>query len=133
MCNQILQIIKDEGAFSTMHTLLVCLQMASMEQKSTIAPLLLQLDLLVEPRKMSIYREESIEALIEALHEKDFPASQLRALDALLSLSGHLTNSGKSFLEARLLKTAGFNQRYNATIKEEKQRAGENDITNTMV
>lgn len=116
-----------------MHTLLVCLQMASMEQKSTIAPLLLQLDLLVEPRKMSIYREESIEALIEALHEKDFPASQLRALDALLSLSGHLTNSGKSFLEARLLKTAGFNQRYNATIKEEKQRAGENDITNTMV
>ncbi|KAG5611922.1 hypothetical protein H5410_023203 [Solanum commersonii] len=132
LCNQILQIIKDEGAFSTMHTLLVCLQMASMEQKSTIAPLLLQLDLLVEPRKMSIYREESIEALIEALHEKDFPATQLRALDALLSLSGHLTNSGKSFLEARLLKTAGFNQRYNGTIKEEKQRAGENDITNTM-
>ncbi|XP_059281781.1 putative E3 ubiquitin-protein ligase LIN-1 [Lycium ferocissimum] len=132
LCNQILQIIKDEGAFSTMHTLLVCLQMASMEQKSTIAPLLLQLDLLVEPRKMSIYREESIEALIEALHKKDFPASQLRALDALLSLSGHMTNSGKSFLEARLLRIAGFNQRYNATMKEERQRAGENDITNTM-
>ncbi|MCE0482352.1 hypothetical protein HAX54_041039 [Datura stramonium] len=132
LCNQILQIIKDEGAFSTMHTLLVSLQMASMEQKSTIAPLLLQLDLLVEPRKMSIYREESIEALIEALHKKDFPASQLRALDALLSLSGHLTNSGKSFLDARLLKIAGFNQRYNATMKEERQRAGENDITNTM-
>lgn len=133
MCNQILQIIKDEGAFSTMHTLLVCLQMASMEQKSTIAPLLLQLDLLVEPRKMSIYREESIEALIEALHKKDLPSSQLRALDALLSLSGHLTNSGKPFLEARLLKTAGFNQYYNSTLKEEKQIAGENDITNTMV
>ncbi|KAM3305895.1 putative E3 ubiquitin-protein ligase LIN-1 isoform X2 [Capsicum chacoense] len=132
LCNQILQIIKDEGAFSTMHTLLVCLQMASMEQKSTIAPLLLQLDLLVEPRKMSMYREESIEALIEALHKKEFPASQLKALDGLLSLSGHLTNSGKSFLEAQLLKAAGFNQRYNAMMKEEKQRAGENDITNTM-
>lgn len=132
LCNQILQIIKDEGAFSTMHTLLVCLQMASMEQKSTIAPLLLQLDLLVEPRKMSIYREESIDALVEALHKKDFPASQLRALDALLSLSGHLTNSGKSFLESRLLKIAGFNQRYNATMKEDRQRADENDITNTM-
>ncbi|XP_060192630.1 putative E3 ubiquitin-protein ligase LIN-1 [Lycium barbarum] len=132
LCNQILQIIKDEGAFSTMHALLVCLQMASMEQKSTIAPLLLQLDLLVEPRKMSIYREESIESLIEALHKKDFPASQLRALDALLSLSGHMTNSGKSFLEARLLRIAGFNQRYNATMKEERQRAVENDITNTM-
>ncbi|XP_019229506.1 PREDICTED: putative E3 ubiquitin-protein ligase LIN-1 isoform X2 [Nicotiana attenuata] len=132
LCNQILQIIKDEGAFSTMHTLLVCLQMASMEQKSTIAPLLLQLDLLVEPRQMSIYREESIEALIEALHKKDFPTSQLRALDALLSLSGHLTNSGKSFLEARLLKIAGFNQRYNAMMKEERQKAGENNTTNIM-
>ncbi|CAN4075718.1 unnamed protein product [Withania somnifera] len=132
LCNQILQIIKDEGAFNTMHTLLVCLQMASMEQKSTIASLLLQLDLLVEPRKMSIYREESIESLIEALHKKNFPTSQLRALDALLSLSGHLTNSGKSFLDARLLRAAGFNQRYNAMMKEERQRAGEKDITNTM-
>ncbi|CAN4121112.1 unnamed protein product [Withania somnifera] len=132
LSNQILQIIKDGGAFSTMHTLLVCLQMASMEQKSIIAPLLLQLDLLVEPRKMSIYREESIEALIEALQQKNFPAYQLKALDALLSLSGNLTNSGKSFLEARLLRTAGFNQRYNATMKEERQRAGENDTTDTM-
>lgn len=82
---------------------------------------------------MSMYREESIEALIEALHKKEFPASQLKALDGLLSLSGHLTNSGKSFLEAQLLKAAGFNQGYNAMMKEEKQRAGENDITNTMV
>lgn len=47
MCNQILQIIKDEGAFSTMHTLLVYLQMAPMEQQSAVATLLLQLDILV--------------------------------------------------------------------------------------
>ncbi|KAF9621716.1 hypothetical protein IFM89_027414 [Coptis chinensis] len=44
--NQILQIIKDEGSFSTMHTFLVYLQMAPMEQQPAIAGLLLQLDLL---------------------------------------------------------------------------------------
>lgn len=47
MSGQILHMIKDEGAFSTMHTFLVYLQMAPMEQQPTIASLLLQLDLLV--------------------------------------------------------------------------------------
>lgn len=45
--NQILQVIRDEGAFSTMHTFLVYLQMAPMEQQPATASLLLQLDLLV--------------------------------------------------------------------------------------
>ncbi|KAJ6681024.1 RING-TYPE E3 UBIQUITIN TRANSFERASE [Salix koriyanagi] len=93
-CNQILQIIKDEGAFSTMHTFLVYLQMAPMEQQPSLATLLLQLDLLAEPRKMSIYREEAVEALIEALHRKDFSNSQMMALDALVSISARRTSSG---------------------------------------
>ncbi|KVI07270.1 Armadillo-type fold [Cynara cardunculus var. scolymus] len=111
-CNQILQIIKDEGAFSTMHTLLVYLQSAPMEQHPVTASLLLQLDLLVEPRKMSIYREEAIETLIESLQKKDFPNLQLTVLDALTSLSGHLSASGTSLTEAWLLKLAGFDQPY---------------------
>lgn len=45
--NQILHIIKDEGTFSTMHTLLVYLQTAETEQLPAVAGLLLQLDLLV--------------------------------------------------------------------------------------
>lgn len=48
MCNKLLQIIKDEGAFSTMHTFLVYLQMAPMEHQLAVASLLLQLDLLVD-------------------------------------------------------------------------------------
>ncbi|XP_059637708.1 putative E3 ubiquitin-protein ligase LIN-1 [Cornus florida] len=131
-CNQLLQIIKDEGAFSTMHTFLVYLQMAPMEQQSAIATLLLQLDLLVEPRKMSIYREEAVEALIEALGKKDFPNSQKMALDALSSLSGRLTASGKSYTEAWLLKIAGFDQPYNALMKAEKTKTHENELTETM-
>ena len=47
MCNKILQIIKDEGAFSTMHSFLIYLQMAPKDQQPLVASLLLQLDLLV--------------------------------------------------------------------------------------
>ncbi|KAL7584374.1 putative E3 ubiquitin-protein ligase LIN-1 [Lactuca sativa] len=132
LCNQILQIIKDEGACSTMHTLLVYLQNAPMEQQPVIASLLLQLDLLVEPRKMSIYREEAIQTLIESLPKKDFPNSQLAALDALSSLSGHLSASGKSLTEAWLLKLAGFDQPYEDSVKKENLKVNENEPIENM-
>ncbi|XP_052191307.1 putative E3 ubiquitin-protein ligase LIN-1 isoform X2 [Diospyros lotus] len=128
-CNQILKIIKDEGAFSTMHTLLVYLQMAPMEQQPAVATLLLQLDLLVEPRKMSMYREEAIEALTEALCKKDFTNSQIMALDSLLCLSGHHSPSGKPCTEAWLLKIAGFDQQYNALMKTDRFRTHELELT----
>ncbi|KAI3696066.1 hypothetical protein L1987_79075 [Smallanthus sonchifolius] len=114
LSNQILQIIKDEGTFSTMHTLLVYLQNAPMEQQPAVASLLLQLDILVEPRKMSIYREEAIDSLIDTLQKKDFPNLQLMALDALSSLSG------KSYTEAWLLNLAGFDKPYEAFMENEK-------------
>ncbi|XWS67032.1 hypothetical protein CRYUN_Cryun05aG0251500 [Craigia yunnanensis] len=132
LSNQILQIIKTEGAFSTMHTFLVYLQMAPMEHKPAIATLLLQLDLLVEPRKMSIYREEAIEALIEALRRKDFPNQQMIVLDALLSLSGRLASSGESYIEAWLLKISGFDQPYNALTEADWLQNHEKDLTETM-
>ncbi|RDX93915.1 putative E3 ubiquitin-protein ligase LIN-1, partial [Mucuna pruriens] len=132
VCNQILQTIKDEGAFSTMHTFLVYLQMAPMEHQLAVASLLLQIDLLVEPRKMSIYREEAVETLIEALWQKDFSNTQMKALDALLFLTGHVTSSGKSCTEAWLLKIAGFDQPYNALIKAEQLGQYDNDSMETM-
>ncbi|PON93899.1 E3 ubiquitin ligase [Trema orientale] len=130
--NQILQTIKDIGAFSSMHTFLVYLQMAPMEQQPAIASLLLQLDLLVEPRKMSIYREEAIEALIEALRRKDFSNSQIMAIDALSSLIGRITSSGDSYIEAWLLKIAGFDQPYNALMKAEHLKKNDSDLMETM-
>jgi len=161
-CNQILQIIKDEGAFSTMHTFLVYLQMAPMRQQPSLATLLLQLDLLVcfdsltsftyfnrktwisnhgfyglnfqaEPRKMSIYREEAVEALIEALHRKDFSNSQMMALDALVSISARRTSSGGTYMEAWLLKIAGYDLPYNALMKAEKLKKNENDLAENFL
>ncbi|XP_038896990.1 putative E3 ubiquitin-protein ligase LIN-1 [Benincasa hispida] len=128
-CNQILQKIKDEGAFSTMHTLVTHLQMAATEQHPGIASLLLQLDLLVEPRKMSIYREESIDALFEAFHRNDNYSSQIAAVDALLYLSGRLTSSGKCYTKVWLLKLAGFDQPYNALMKDEELRKPDNELS----
>lgn len=55
--------------------------MAPMEHQIAVASLLLQLDLLVEPRRMSIYREEAAETLITprgiAIHHK---AYQLKSI-----------------------------------------------------
>ncbi|KAL6010319.1 hypothetical protein ACLOJK_000750 [Asimina triloba] len=86
----------------------------------------------VEPCKMSIYREEAIEALIEALHRKDFPMTQVVALNALESLSGRLAPSGRSLIEASLLKIAGLNQLYNTLIKTEKMQKVEDESVETM-
>ncbi|KAK1261789.1 putative E3 ubiquitin-protein ligase LIN [Acorus gramineus] len=81
---------------------------------------------------MSIYREEAIEALIEALRKKEFPVSQIMALEVLASLSGHLTAEGKPSIEAWLLKTAGLDQSYNAMMKEDRMQSTENESIETM-
>lgn len=82
---------------------------------------------------MSIYREEAIEALIEALRRKDFSNSQIMAIDALSSLIGRITSSGDSYIEAWLLKIAGFDQPYNALMKAEHLKKNDSDLMETMV
>lgn len=82
---------------------------------------------------MSIYREDAIEALIEALRRKDFSNSQMMALDALSYLTGRITTSGDSYIEAWLLKIAGFDQPYSALMKAEQLKKHDNDFVETMV
>ncbi|XP_071733571.1 putative E3 ubiquitin-protein ligase LIN-1 isoform X2 [Rutidosis leptorrhynchoides] len=118
--NQILHIIKDEGTFSTMHTLLVYLQTAEADQLPVVAGLLLQLDLLAEPRKMSIYREEAIDTLISCLQSSDSPASQNAAAETILSLQGRFSSSGKPLVHSYLLKQAGLDKSYRSTMRKEQ-------------
>lgn len=82
---------------------------------------------------MSIYREEAVEALIEALWRKDFSNTQMKALDALQFLIGHITSAGESYTEAWLLKIAGFDQPYNALMKVEQLEKYDNSLMETMV
>eukprot|EP01018_Ginkgo_biloba_P018781 Gb_32192 [translate_table: standard] len=100
--------------------------MAPLEQRPIVASLLLQLDLLVEftysaePRKMSMYREEAIETLVEGLKAKEFLISQITAAETIVALAGRFSLSGKSLTEACLLRTAGFDQHYSASMKAEQ-------------
>lgn len=74
-----------------------------------------------------------MEALLEALQRRDFPSSQVMSLHALSSISGHLSTSGKSCMEALLLKTAGFDQPYNALMKGEEIKRNETEVTENTV
>ncbi|WOL08341.1 E3 ubiquitin-protein ligase [Canna indica] len=117
---QLLRVIKGGGTFSMMHTLLVYLQTALMDQSPIVAGLLLQLDLLMEPRKMSVYREEALDALISCLRNEDFPSTQLKAAETILTLQGRFSSSGKPLARALLLKHAGIRKRYLALMEAEK-------------
>ncbi|GFS41204.1 hypothetical protein Acr_00g0073010 [Actinidia rufa] len=125
---QILHIIKDEGTFSTMHTLLIYLQTALHDQCPIVAGLLLQLDLLVEPRKMSIYREEAIDTLISCLRNSDFPAAQIAAAETILSLQGRFSSAGKPLARAFLLKRAGLDKSYKSLMRKEHRRNASGEI-----
>ncbi|KAG5058777.1 hypothetical protein JHK86_013773 [Glycine max] len=120
---QILHIIKEEGPFSTMHTLLIYLQTALQDQCPVMAGLLLQLDLLVEPRKMSIYREEAMDTLISCLRNADFPVTQLAAADTVISLQGSFDFSGNPLTREVLLKRAGIEKSSRSLVQEEEKAA----------
>ncbi|XP_044472181.1 putative E3 ubiquitin-protein ligase LIN-1 isoform X2 [Mangifera indica] len=114
---QILHIIKDKGTFSMMHTLLVYLQRAKEDQCPVVAGLLLQLDVLAEPRKMSIYREEAMDTLISCLRNYDCPAAQVAAAETIMLLPGRFTGSGKPLTRAILLMRAGLGRSYRSLIR----------------
>ncbi|KAI3701448.1 hypothetical protein L6452_26532 [Arctium lappa] len=130
--NQILHIIKDEGNFSTMHTLLIYLQTAAADQLPVVAGLLLQLDLLAEPRKMSIYREEAIDTLISCLKNSDSPSAQIAAAETILSLQGRFSSSGKPLVRTYLLKHVGLDKSYRSTMRKEQLSAVSGEVQETM-
>ncbi|KAL5707675.1 hypothetical protein ACHQM5_018547 [Ranunculus cassubicifolius] len=104
-----LSSMQKEGLMNTMHVLLVYLQISPSDQRPLIAILLLHFDLLVEPRKYSIYREEAVDSLTVAL-ESSITDEKVRAqcCKALLILGGHMSFSGELLIDNWLLKHAGF-------------------------
>ncbi|XP_012076733.1 putative E3 ubiquitin-protein ligase LIN isoform X2 [Jatropha curcas] len=129
---QVLHILKDEGGFSTMHGLLNYLQTALQDQCPVVAGLLLQLDILAEPRKMSIFREEAIDTLISCLKNSEFPAVQIAAANIIVSLQGRFTSSGKSLTRAFLLKRAGLGKSYRNLMRMEQLGNLSGEIEDTL-
>ncbi|KAJ7541822.1 hypothetical protein O6H91_10G078400 [Diphasiastrum complanatum] len=111
--SKILKTIKEEGMLSSMHVLLAYLQLAPLEQRPLTASLLLQLDLLEEPQKRSMYRDEAMEALIESLTNKESVVTQVIAAESLVALLGRFSTCGKPSTEEWLLKIADLGDNSN--------------------
>ncbi|XP_019192302.1 PREDICTED: putative E3 ubiquitin-protein ligase LIN [Ipomoea nil] len=124
---QILHIIKNEGSYSSMHSLLVFLHNALPHQCPIISGLLLQLDLLVEPRKMSIYREEAIENLVSCLRSSDSPTAQIVAAKTIFSLRGRFSYSGEPLTRSFLLKRAGIEKTNKSLLQNDHHRNPSSD------
>ncbi|CAL1373173.1 unnamed protein product [Linum trigynum] len=107
-----LRDLESEKIMSVMHVLLLHLQSSSVEQKPSIAALLLHLDLLVEPQKYSIYREEAVDAIAVALECSLIDDKvQESTCKALVMLAGRfsVTVGQSSLIENWGLKQAGYN------------------------
>lgn len=66
----------------------------------------------VEPRKISMYREEAVDSLIQCLKNSDYPRSQLLAAETIMNLSGKFSSSGRPLSRSSLLKLARVKERH---------------------
>ncbi|XP_039009132.1 putative E3 ubiquitin-protein ligase LIN-2 [Hibiscus syriacus] len=99
------------GGLNTMHILLAYLKKAVPEERPMVAALLLQLDLLGDPLRCSVYREEAVEAIIESLDcEKCNGKIQEQSAKALTMLGGRFSHTGEATTETWLLKQASFHE-----------------------
>ncbi|XP_062171926.1 putative E3 ubiquitin-protein ligase LIN isoform X2 [Alnus glutinosa] len=111
--------LQNEGIADTMYVLLVYLHSSPKEQRPLVAVLLLHLDLLVEPQKYSIYREEAIDAITMALEDSLVDEKvREKCCRALLILGRRFSFSGKSLTESWILKQAGFKDIYEVNLLE---------------
>ncbi|KAJ9168599.1 hypothetical protein P3X46_020099 [Hevea brasiliensis] len=100
------------SGLNTMHIFLVYLERASPEEQPLVAGILLQLDLLGDPLKSSLYREDAVEAIIRALDCQNCNSKvQEQSTRALLMLGGYFSHIREAKAEEWLLEQAGFHER----------------------
>ncbi|KAL3616748.1 hypothetical protein CASFOL_039142 [Castilleja foliolosa] len=100
---------KGWDCLNTMQILLLLLHRARPEERSIIAVILLQLDLMEDTIEHSVYREEAIDAIIKSLDLRDFDEkTQELSTRALLILGGHFSYIGEPEVERWLLRKAGL-------------------------
>ncbi|KAF5472883.1 hypothetical protein F2P56_009551 [Juglans regia] len=99
------------SGMNTMNILLAYLKRAPPEEYPLAAAILLQLHLLGDTTKYSVYREEAVEAVITSLDCRLCNNKvQEQSARALLMLGGHFFYSGEASAESWLLQRAGFHE-----------------------
>lgn len=111
------------GGLNTMHIFLVYLQRSSPEERPLVAAVLLQLELLGDLSKSSLYREEAVEAITESL---DCPSTKVQeqSSKALLMLGGCFSYNGEATAEDWLLQQAGFHERLRGSFRQKEMFDG---------
>lgn len=79
----------------------------------------------MEPRKISMYREEAIDSLVQCLRNTDFPRSQLLAAETIMCLPGKFSSSGRPLTRSSLLKLARVKERHRQSQDLTTVRGGE--------
>ncbi|KAK4751200.1 hypothetical protein SAY87_004682 [Trapa incisa] len=124
--SNLLDQIKRGGGLNIMHILLVHLLKSSAEVRPIIAVILMQMDLLEGHAKCSIFKEEAMEALAEALDCSFYNENvQEKAAKALTMLAGRFTSKGEATAEQWLLQQSGFHE-YSSHTFGSKHSAFEN-------
>ncbi|KHG00480.1 Putative E3 ubiquitin-protein ligase LIN-1 [Gossypium arboreum] len=119
------ELLRGWGGLNAMHILLACLHKALPEERPLVAALLLQLDLLGDPFRCSVYREEAVEVIIETLDcEKCNEKIQQQSAKALTMLGGRFSYMGEATTESWLLKQAGFHENLEDSFQ--KKEIGDN-------
>lgn len=112
----------NEEMVNAMHVLLLYLQSAPDVEKPLVALLLLHFDLLAEPRKYSIYREEAVDAISLALDlSLNDENVQESCCKALLIFGGHFSFSQMVSPEDWILKQEGCSETYKAITCDNEQ------------
>ncbi|KAK8551370.1 hypothetical protein V6N13_119840 [Hibiscus sabdariffa] len=100
------------GGLNTMHILLAYLQKSRPEERPLVAVILLQLDILGDPLRLSVYREDAVDAIVDALDcEKCDDKIQEQSARALMMLGGCFSYNGEATTENWLLEQAGFSEK----------------------
>ncbi|KAJ6688537.1 hypothetical protein OIU74_017111 [Salix koriyanagi] len=106
------------GGLNTMHIFLVYLQRSSPEERPLVAAALLQLELLGDLSKSSLYREEAVEAITESLDcHRCSTKVQEQSAKALLMLGGCFSYNEEATAEEWLLQQAGFHDRLRGSFR----------------
>ncbi|KAE8735498.1 peroxidase 59-like [Hibiscus syriacus] len=105
----LLSDLQDEDITNTMHAIHDYLQNSPLVQRPLVATLLLNIDLLVDPKKYGLYRHQAVDAITEALDSSLIDEEvREKCCRALLILGGRFSLSGKLLTEDWILNVAGF-------------------------